>query len=337
MIVIGNPEEIRALVAPSVGSKPILLRAQESGPCVYYDPGLRDHCTYPYDRACPHLDDKAILCPIKDACSAMRATSLLREACEAEQEEQDLDMAAEAADLVPRSDFVLVPRDPQGSGGDAEVPEFPAIEPEETPVYKTKGRVPEHIQMWTAGENAVLAGAMSRQEAIALFRERFPDTTRTDGAIRRQWYEVRPLATAPPDGRRGSWTPEEDAVLLQETTPASAVTAYQAKFGDAKRTYAALSSRYYRIRHTAPVGDRDPVTQTVEPADESRGGETASHPWFGMRVRVLDPPDLAECTGTVVRYGLGPEELLVALDESPDRVWLPPESLLLIGAGRGSS
>ena len=75
MILIGNPDEIRALVAPSAEKKPapILLRAQESGPCVYYDPGQRDHCTYPYDRACPHLDDPEILCPTKDACAAMAA------------------------------------------------------------------------------------------------------------------------------------------------------------------------------------------------------------------------------------------------------------------------
>ncbi len=73
MILIGTPEEIRALVAPSAETKPILLRAQESGPCVYYDPHLKDRCTYPYDRACPHLDNPEILCPVKDSCSAMAA------------------------------------------------------------------------------------------------------------------------------------------------------------------------------------------------------------------------------------------------------------------------
>jgi hypothetical protein len=28
--------------------------------------------------------------------------------------------------------------------------------------------------------------------------------------------------------------------------------------------------------------------------------------------------------------------MLVALDNSLDRIWLPPESLVLVGAGRGS-
>jgi len=378
-----------------------VLWPQTSGPCVHYDPegetapdgdGEAGVCAYPSERGlCPHLDSPEIFCPLKGACYAMREIASLRESCEAEQEEQDQDMAA---DLAPRSDYVLTPRDPQEQAADAgeSEPEFLTPEPEETPVYKTKAcRVPEQ-QVWTAEENAVLASATSRQEAITLFRERFPGTARTDGAIRRQWYDVRPpLATAPPDGRRGTWTAEEDAVLLQETAVTAAVQAYQARFCDGSRTPAALSSRYYRIRRKAlkegrlpaPASDRAPVTQTVEPAgdidpdecdpdqmvgpepatgkgfygdaralhadqmdgttcdrplsQEPRGGETASHPWFGMRVRVLDPPDLAERTGTVMQYGLGPEELLVALDESPDRVWLPPESLLLIGAGRGSS
>jgi len=375
-----------------------VLWPQVSGPCVHYDPegvatptgdgaagehqGEAPVCAYPSERGlCPHLDTPEILCPLKGACYAMQEIASLREACEAEQEEQDQDMAAEVLDTVPRSDYVLTPRGPQEPVADAGEPEFPAPEPEETPVYKTKGQVPAHIQMWTAEENAVLASATSRQEAIGLFRERFPDSIRTDGAIMRQWYEVRPpLATAPPDGRQGSWSAEEDAILLQETAVTAAVQAYQAKFGDAKRTYAALSSRYYRIQRKARkegrlpdfAGDRVPVTQSVEPArapepaphkglygdakalradlmdgarcdrpqpaaaPDPRVCAEPLHPWIGMRVRVLDPLDLINRTGVVREYALEPRELLVALDESPDRVWLPPESLLLIGAGRAS-
>jgi len=62
--------------------------------------------------------------------------------------------------------------------------------------------------------------------------------------------------------------------------------------------------------------------------------EKTLHPWVGMQVRILGPSDLANKTGKVVEYSLDPREMLVALDGSLDRVWLPPESLLLIGVGR---
>lgn len=80
-----------------------LILPQTSGPCVHYDEQAEYAadaypCTYPYgDGTCPHLDNPEILCPVKDACAAMSEVARMREACEAEQEEQDADMAAQDA------------------------------------------------------------------------------------------------------------------------------------------------------------------------------------------------------------------------------------------------
>ena len=63
---------------PEQGVPGQVIRPQTSGPCVHYDE-RSEHaadaypCTYPYgDGVCPHLDNPDIICPVKDACSAMR-------------------------------------------------------------------------------------------------------------------------------------------------------------------------------------------------------------------------------------------------------------------------
>jgi hypothetical protein len=46
-------------------------------------------------------------------------------------------------------------------------------------------------------ENAAFAGAKSRQDALARFRERFQNSARTDAAIMKQWYVVRKTGLIP--------------------------------------------------------------------------------------------------------------------------------------------
>jgi hypothetical protein len=94
ILVFATPEEARELLGLSTRQTEI-LRPQTSGPCVHYDE-RSEHaadaypCTYPYgDGVCPHLDNPDVLCPVKDTCYAMRDVARLREACEAEQDEQD--------------------------------------------------------------------------------------------------------------------------------------------------------------------------------------------------------------------------------------------------------
>ena len=168
---------------------PEIVRPQTSGPCVHYDEQTEhaadaDPCTYPYgdeysDGVCPHLDNPEILCPVKDACYAMHEVARLRGVCEAEQDEQDADMAAGEAVY------------------ETETPEFVEPEPEETPVYtappRPKGRAPAHVKEWTAAENVAIRDATTAAESVALYRSAVPDSGRSDAAIRVQWYKkVRP-------------------------------------------------------------------------------------------------------------------------------------------------
>jgi hypothetical protein len=158
---------------------------QVSGQCVYYDERSEheddvEQCTYPYEGGCPHLDDE-VFCPVKDEWLA-----------ESERIEQDLawawgddlpefvslaqdpegrghDLAAEATDTVPRSDYVLAPRDPQEQVADAEEPEpeFPALEPDDGALHThtvPATRKP-HPNAWSDEEIEVIRRAQSAAEA----------------------------------------------------------------------------------------------------------------------------------------------------------------------------
>ena len=99
ILIFATPVEARELLGLST-RQPEIVRPQTSGPCVHYDERSEhaadaDPCTYPYgDGRCPHLDNSDILCPVKDACYAMSEVARMRDECEAEQDEQDADMAA---------------------------------------------------------------------------------------------------------------------------------------------------------------------------------------------------------------------------------------------------
>ena len=81
LLIFATPEEARELLGLST-RQPEIVRPQTSGPCVHYDEQTEYAadaypCTYPYgdehsDGICPHLDNPDIICPVKDACSAMR-------------------------------------------------------------------------------------------------------------------------------------------------------------------------------------------------------------------------------------------------------------------------
>ena len=206
--------------APERGILGQVVRPQTSGPCVHLDQATDDDldevralgyaCEQP-DGECPHIEAPDVLCPIKDACYAMRAVARLREVCEEEPEEQDANMvpaAARAVVLSPTEMEALLGLDP-GPMPEPEylhtyetaAPEWVEPEPEEAPVYTTparpKGRAPAHVKEWTAEEDAAFAGAKSRQDALARFRERFQNSARTDAAIMKRWYVVRKTGLIP--------------------------------------------------------------------------------------------------------------------------------------------
>jgi len=274
-----------------------VVRPQTSGPCVHYS-GDEDPCTYPYgDGVCPHLDDPEILCPLRDSLCAMRG----------DPESRGDDKGRTPIAQPPELSAVL---SRMRDALQVEVPE-PAPEPEHPPTYETAA--PEWVE---------------------------PEPEEAPG------YAV-PAQEKP--GRKphpNAWSDEEEAVIRRAYCAAEAERLYSEAFPDSTRTAAAVTSRWYRLRDAgtllAPdplpdfIGDQVPVTQCEEPAALTPEERGAAHPWIGMQVRVLAPPDIATRTGTVIRYSLDPRAMLVALDDSRDRVWLPPEALLLVGAGRRS-
>jgi len=189
ILIFATPEEARELLGLST-RQPEIVRPQTSGPCVHYDEQTEhaadaDPCTYPYgdeysDGVCPHLDNPDVLCPVKDACYAMRDVARMRDAREAEQDEQDADMAA----VAPSQTY------------ETAAPEWVEPEPEEAPVYTTpagpKG-APAHVTEWTAEEDAAIRDATTAAESVTLYRSAVPDSGRSDAAIRARWYKkVRP-------------------------------------------------------------------------------------------------------------------------------------------------
>ncbi len=327
ILIFATPEEAQELLGLSTRQSEI-VRPQTSGPCVHYDERSEhaadaDPCTYPYgDGTCPHLDNPEILCPVKDACYAMRDIARMQGVCEAEQDEQDADMTA----VAPSQTYKTA------------APEFAEPEPEEAPVYTTparpKGRAPPPGKEWTAEEDAAIRPATTPAESVTLYRSAVLDSGRSDAAIRMRWYrKVRPglcEARDPLPDFVGDVVPVTQSEDLgqdgrdpdQMVGPEPA--AGKGIYGDARALHVDMMDGMMCNR---------PLSQEPE---TPRDREQTPHSWLGMRVRVLDPLDLANRTGMVVQYNFDLQEMLVALDNSYDRVWLPPESLLLIGAGRRS-
>jgi hypothetical protein len=306
IVIIADVDEVAALLGLST-RQPEIVRPQTSGPCVHYDERSEhaadtDPCTYPYGDGCPHLDNPDVLCPIKDSLYAMRDVARMRDACEAEQEEQDRDVeaateqqgtsspesAAVWSEIKSRYPLPTPPDDPGRLHTYAVEPdtEFPELVPEEEPVYEASPRVGEmrlDARGWTPEEGRALRGATTPAEAVALYRAAYPGSSRTDAAIKSRYNQkIRP--------QRGA-TPSPDF-----------------------------------------AGDTVPVTQCEEPRS------TGAPPYLltGARVQIRSLPEFAGQIGTVVQYDPDSLEMLVALDNSLDRIWLPPESLVLVGAGRGS-
>jgi hypothetical protein len=117
---------------------------------------------------CPHLDNPDILCPVKDACYAMRDVARLREACEAEQDEQDADMAAR--ELVYET----------------AAPEFVEPEPDDGALHTytvPATRKPTNPNAWSGEEIEVIRRAQSAAEAERLYSETYGIWKRSRSAV----------------------------------------------------------------------------------------------------------------------------------------------------------
>lgn len=58
--------------------------------------------------------------------------------------------------------------------------------------FKTRPDLRKAIPVWTAEEIAPILSAETVDNAIAEYRRLFPESTRTDPAIKREWYGIRP-------------------------------------------------------------------------------------------------------------------------------------------------
>ena len=282
----------------------------------------RPLCTYGWE--CPHLDTPDIGCPVTEALSSMREVAQMREACEREQgipviDEQTGEVVCYTprpirgpppeADAVPRSDYVLTP---QGPGPDQES----VIEPSLTaPDPQARKGVPR-AKEWNRDEDAAMMGATSPGDAVRMYRAVYPDSDRSDAAIKTRYHtrikKIQPTA--------------EGKVLTSEALPDFA--------GD----QAPITQCEELPEGDAPAFDAEEMDDgAAEPAVSSGPRPTGKlHPWIGMRVRVLDPGSgLRGCTGLVRSYNSSRRELLIDLDSS-GTIWIAPESLMLIGAGRAS-
>ena len=151
----------------------VILRPQVDGPCIHYGP---DGCEVP-GGDCPHLDNPDILCPVKDACYAMRDVARMRDACEAEQDEQDADMTA----APPSQTYKTA------------APEWVEPEPDDGALhtYTVPATRKPHPNAWSDEEIEVIRRAQSAAEAGRLYVDAFPESNRTMKSVSSRWYKLR--------------------------------------------------------------------------------------------------------------------------------------------------
>jgi hypothetical protein len=246
IIIIADVDEVAALLDMDEARQPEIVRPQTSGPCVHYGPY---GCEVPRDDGqCPHLDNPDVLCPVKDACYAMHEVARMRDVCEAEQDEQDADMAA--------------------------------VAPSQT--YETAA--PEWV-------------------------EPAPD----DGVLHTYTVPATRKPTNP-----NAWSDEEEEVIRRARNAKEAVTLYYGAYPQSSRTYAAVQSRWYRLRAAGELIEPEPEEPVF----------VVPHPTFrpGDRVRIKHALHRGQ-TGTIERYYEITENYLVNIDGVPDMVILQDSDL----------
>ena len=207
IIIIADVDEVAALLDMDEARQTEILRPQTSGPCVHYGPY---GCEVPRDDGmCPHLDNPDILCPVKDTCYAMHEVARMREACEAEQDEQDADMAA----VAPSQTY------------ETAAPEWVEPEPDDGVLHTytvPATRKPTNPNAWSDEEIEVIRRAQSAAEAGRLYVDAFPESHRTVAAVSSRWYRLRVagelIAPAPTPDFVGDTPPvtqcDEDPVFV---------------------------------------------------------------------------------------------------------------------------
>ena len=346
LLIFATPEEARELLGLST-RQPEIVRPQESGPCVHCEDSTPYRCTYPYDDGrCPHLDNPAILCPVKDACSAMQEIARMRDACEAEQEEQVCSLCGYYDERSEHVDNIDPCTHPDACEGGCPYLDDDGIycPQKEELAWAWGDDIPKFVPLaqdpegWGTDMVAEAPDTIPRSDYVPAPED--PGRLHTyvvepEPEFPEPAPEEEPVYEAPPpvgemrlDAR--GWTPEEERALRGATTPAEAVALYRAAYPGSSRTDAAIKSRYHQKirprRHGADgplpdfAGDTVPVTQCDEAA--------IRRPRFkgGDRVRISHPT-FKGYTGTIRRYYAATENYLTHIDGTTDTMWLSEEYL----------
>ncbi|HKM25536.1 MAG TPA: hypothetical protein VJY40_07865 [Corynebacterium sp.] len=178
IIIIADAGEVATLLDLSDKRRePEIIRPQTSGPCVHCEDGVPCTCAYPYgDGTCPHLDNPDIICPVKDACYAMRDVARMRDACEAEQAAQDDDMVARELVYETAAPEWVEPAPDDGAPHTYTVPAT---------------RKPTNPNAWSDEEIEVIRRAQSAAEAGRLYSETYGIWKRSRSAVTTRWYKLR--------------------------------------------------------------------------------------------------------------------------------------------------
>ncbi|MFA7121519.1 MAG: hypothetical protein WC277_08545 [Bacilli bacterium] len=303
-----------------------VVRPQTSGPCVHIDSVDDDDpievqvlgyaCRHPHGH-CQHLEALEIVCPLKDALYAMRAVAGLRAECEAEQEEQDAEMAGEEGVYekevpefidpglddseglpayvakrvrrmileggdVPRSQYVLSPR-PAPAPAEAAAPAAPEddLPPDDAPIPSGADEPP-----------APPDGAQEPSDSP-------PEVPPPEEEIVFQ------------DGMR--WTEAEIEAIASADGPTEAIRRYREAFPTSLRGDGSITTRLYIVR--------------------KKRSAISIHDLIGMRVEVR--LRLSPHYGRIGRVARVNEagELMVQFDDDPATYWVSPEGVTAIEEG----
>ena len=344
IIIIADVDEVAALLDMDEARQPEIVRPQTSGPCVHYDEDEDGHCAYPYDQPCPHLDNPEILCPVKDSLYAMREVARMRDACEAEQEEQVSSLCGYYDERSEHVDNIDPCTHPDACEGGCPYLDDDGIycPQKEELAWAWGDDIPKFVPLaqdpegWGTDMVAEAPDTIPRSDYVPAPED--PGRLHTyvvepEPEFPEPAPEEEPVYEAPPpvgemrlDAR--GWTPEEERALRGATTPAEAVALYRAAYPGSSRTDAAIKSRYHQKirprRHGADgplpdfAGDTVPVTQCDEdpvfavPRPAYRPGD---------RVRITHALHRGQ-TGKIERYFPATENYLVAIDGMPDMIVL---------------
>lgn len=108
--------------------------------------------------------------------------------------------------------------------------------------------------VWSPEELEAIRTATDSAMALRQYRAAFPESTRSDDAVKRRWTmfgpgrapHVRPRKEKPPRPvgvPNSAWEPQEDAVLTAASSRQDAVQRYRAAFPEAKRTVMGIYRR----------------------------------------------------------------------------------------------